>query len=152
MSMLEDELAIRTLAATYTDTINRRLAEQAVALYAPDGVLIFDGGRPITGDRLLKNFRYVLDTYPFIFQMTHSGIVELNGDTAKARWWLSEIGYNKTEHRLWAGTYEDELVRLPQGWRFKQRLLTTHFTAPYPPGSEHIVPANYQSVRSTQAG
>ncbi|MET0378214.1 MAG: nuclear transport factor 2 family protein [Spongiibacteraceae bacterium] len=91
MNPIADEFAIRNLAATYTDAINRRSAEEAAAVYAADGVASLDGGREVPGNKMLKNFQNVLKNLPFVFQMTHSGIVEVDGDTAKARWWLSEV-------------------------------------------------------------
>lgn len=153
MNPIDDELAIRNLAAAYTDAINRRCAEEAAAVYAPDGTACLDGGQVVPGDKMAKNFRNVLNNLPFVFQMTHSGIVEVAGDTARARWWLSEIQLFRGEmqYRFWAGTYEDELVRLPQGWRFQHRRLTTHFTSLYAPGAQHLPPPTYMPVQSYTA-
>lgn len=153
MNYHADEMAIRNLAATYTDAINRRNAEEAAAVYAPDGTACLDGGQVVPGDKMVKNFRNVLKNLPFVFQTTHSGIVEVDGDTARARWWLSEVQLFKDEaqYRYWAGTYEDEVVRLSHGWRFKHRRLTTHFTAVYGPGAQHMPAPVYQAVKSPTA-
>jgi hypothetical protein len=150
MQSLSDEIAIRNLAATYTDAINRRSAAEAAAVYAPDGSACFDGGQVVPGDKMEKNFRNVLKKLPFVFQMTNSGIVDIDGDTAKARWWLSEVQLfeGETQYRMWAGTYEDELVRLPQGWRFKHRKLTTHFTSTYAPGTMHVPSVSFETMRA----
>ncbi|MET0379149.1 MAG: nuclear transport factor 2 family protein [Spongiibacteraceae bacterium] len=150
MNSSVDEVAIRNLAASYTDAINRRNAQEAASVYAPDGTACLDSGQVVPGDKMAKNFRNVLENLPFVFQMTHSGIVEVNGDVAKARWWLSEVQLFKGEsqYRFWAGTYEDELVRLPQGWRFQHRRLTTHFTSSYAPGTQHMPPPLYVPMKT----
>lgn len=124
-SKAEDELAIRSLAAAYTDAVNRRDGAGMAAVYAPDGILEApSAGSPVQGvEKLTKRFkRLVEQEREFLMQLTHSGVVEIDGDRATARWWFSEIkrpvgqGF---EYIL--GTYQDEVVRLDIGWRFARR-------------------------------
>lgn len=125
MTRAEDELAIRTLAAAYTDAVNRRDGAAMAAVYAPDGVLEPPGGgRPIEGrERIEKAFRRLVEVdREFLCQMTHSGLVEIEGDRARSRWWFSELKKpTGKDFEMSFGVYQDELVRLEAGWRFSRR-------------------------------
>ena len=125
-----DELAVRSLAAAYTDAVNRRDADGMAAVFAPDGVIEKPGfGDPVVGiAKIRKRYQRLQSERDFLFQMTHSGIVELTqDDRANARWWFSELKQAKGASG-WLyimGVYQDEAVRLDEGWRFARRTQTT---------------------------
>ena len=80
----EDELAIRSLAAAYTDAVNRRDGDGMAAVYAPDGILEApSAGTPVQGiDKLRKRFkRLVEQEREFLMQLTHSGVVAIESLT-----------------------------------------------------------------------
>jgi hypothetical protein len=131
MQNAEDELAIRSLAAAYSDAVNRRDGAGMAAVYAPDGILEAPAaGNPVQGiEKLAKRFkRLVEQEREFLTQLTHSGVVEIDGDRAQARWWFSEI--KRPVGKPWEyimGTYQDEVVRLDIGWRFARRTVSAPF-------------------------
>lgn len=129
MSITEDELAIRRLAAAYSDAVNRGDLDAMVAVYAPDGVLIPFAGQEYKGrDAIRKVVGESIGRFEYIFQMTHSGMVQVNGDCASCRWWISEISYlgdGKAKHFL--GLYQDKVARTEEGWRFTCRRLDPTF-------------------------
>lgn len=128
-SKYEDEMAIRALAAAYADAVNRRDAEGMAAVMAPDGVIEKPGyGDPVRGrDIILKRYRRLQRERDFLCQMIHSGIVHVDGDRARARWWFSEtkLPAGNGDWMNMIGVYQDEAVRLPEGWRFSRRVQTT---------------------------
>jgi hypothetical protein len=102
-------------------------------VYAPDGELLnlARSPRPVKGmASLIKGFTRLMAEREFLLQMTHSGVVEVNGDTAVSRWWFSEIkrplGGGAYEYK-W-GVYQDEVVRLDIGWRYQRRIVDTLFS------------------------
>jgi ketosteroid isomerase-like protein len=125
MQSAEDELAIRGLAAAYTDAVNRRDGLAMAAVYAEDGVLEnIGGGFTLVGiEKLRRAFsRLVERDREYLFQMTHSGVVEIDGDKAKARWWFSELKKPAgAPYEYIQGVYQDEMVRTKAGWRFARR-------------------------------
>lgn len=129
MQNAEDELAIRSLAAAYADAVNRRDAEGMAAVFAPDGIIEKPGfGDPVQGvEKILKRYRRLQRERDFLCQMIHSGIVEVDGDRATARWWFSEIKkpVDSDDWLSMIGVYQDEAVRTAQGWRFARRMQTT---------------------------
>ena len=64
-------------------------------------------------------------TFPNLIQLLHSGHVVIDGDRATAEWYLSETaGTADGASFAFTGTYQDELVRTPDGWRFARRVFT----------------------------
>jgi hypothetical protein len=124
-SNVEDELAIRHLAASYTDAVNRLSPEDAAEVWMTDGVLIYFGKEIVGREKLLKGYTRTFGGFRSLFQMTHSGLVVVDGDRARARWWWSEIGQplEGDETRLSFGTYQDDVVKTDAGWRFARRQL-----------------------------
>jgi hypothetical protein len=141
MSRADDELAIRALAAAYTDAANRRDGAGMAAVYAPDGMLELAGRpKPIVGlAKLELGFRrQVEEGREFLFQMTHSGVVEIDGDRAQARWWFSELKKPTGQgYEISLGVYEDKAVRLDIGWRFAWRRASGALRWVLPEGDIH---------------
>ena len=131
MTIAEDELAVRDLAARYADAVNRRDAEGMAALFASDGIIEKPGfGDPVQGkEKILKRYKRLQRERDFLAQMIQSGVVEIEGKTAKARWWFSEIK-NIRDSDQWLymiGVYQDQAIKLDAGWRFARRSQTTVF-------------------------
>jgi ketosteroid isomerase-like protein len=126
---LKDELAIRGLAAAYTDAINRCHIDDAIQVYAPDGVFTMMDRPSVTGsDQIADVLRSTVSRYELLMQLAHSGVVQLNGDSARARWQITELQVTfDGKRRFIAGRYEDELARLQQGWRFTRRTFTARY-------------------------
>ena len=129
MNDAQDELAVRALAASYADAVNRRDAAGMAAVFAPDGIIEKPGfGDPVQGaDKILKRYQRLQESRDFLFQMMHSGLVEVKGKRAFARWWFSELK-KPTEEDDWLlifGIYQDEAVKLDVGWRYAKRSQTT---------------------------
>jgi ketosteroid isomerase-like protein len=128
LQRLVDESDIRRMAAFYTDALNHRDPVRATSVYADDAVLIGQGLRHEGRETICKRLTYLMDMYSLIHQVAHSPLIEINGDTAKTRTSLYEIGVQKDtqEMTVFLAEMEDEWVRLPVGWRFSQR--TLHMT------------------------
>jgi ketosteroid isomerase-like protein len=126
---LVDELTIRTLTAKYTDAMNRSDVDDAVRVYAEDAVWTMMDRPSVTGrDQIADVLRATVARYQLITQMMHSGFVQLDGDRARARWQVTELQVFNTGRRRFAiGRYEDEHVRLAEGWRFARRTFTARY-------------------------
>jgi uncharacterized protein (TIGR02246 family) len=121
---LIDESDIRALAARYSDAVRRCDPKQAAETYCEDGVLMAFSGPEIVGRKAVEEaLARVLPPTNFVMQTCEGGLIEVSGDTAKARWSVTEWIINKEnqEVRVSLGVYEDSVVRTPDGWRFKRR-------------------------------
>ena len=120
---LADEMAIRDLAQRFTDAVNRRSPGELAALFAADGRWDVPGVADTVGhDAIAARLTGLLGQFSFLVQLLHSGVVELHGDQATARWYLTEHGRDaEGVGALFIGSYEDDLVRDGGEWRFACR-------------------------------
>lgn len=127
--LVRDELAVRALAAAYTDAINRGAVDEAVHTYAEHSTFVMMNRPPVEGrDQIAETLRATVARYLLIAQMLHSGIVLIDRDRARARWQVTELQVaNDATRRFVLGRYEDECARPANDWRFTSRKFTARY-------------------------
>ena len=121
-----DIIAIQHLAVGYAEAISRGEIEEAVAVYAPDGVLASPTTEDAVGPEAIADvLRTTTGGLEFVFQTVHLGLVQVDGDRARARFPITEWARRQADGRpiQFLGIYQDEAVRLDVGWRFSRREL-----------------------------
>ncbi|HLN06202.1 MAG TPA: nuclear transport factor 2 family protein [Acidimicrobiales bacterium] len=120
---LANELAIRDLAARFSDAVNRKHGGDLAGLFTSDGRWDVPGIPETIGpDAIRERFEGLVGQFPFLVQLLQSGVVEIEGDTARARWYLTEHARDaEGQGALFIGTYHDDLVLTGSGWRFAER-------------------------------
>jgi ketosteroid isomerase-like protein len=127
-----DITAINQLAHAYAQAISRGLVHEAAQTYAPDAILTTPMLAPVTGrDAIEAAIRQGTDDLELVFHSVANSVVEVHGDRANACFQLSEWAKRKSDGAtfLWLGFYDDELVRLAEGWRFAKRTLVSRVIA-----------------------
>lgn len=120
-----DRLAIRELVERYTDALNVRDFEAMAALFTPDA--IWSVGAPYNlrfeGEAIATSIAGMITDYPFFLQLTHSIVIDLDGDAASARTTVREVAKpaDPASGLNAFGIYHDALTRSPAGWRFAAR-------------------------------
>ena len=120
-----DIVAITQLAVSYSEAICRGEIDEAVLVYADDGVLASGTTEDAVGRAAIATtIRRATKDLQFVFQTTHCGLVEVQGDTAWSRFPTTEWAKLPDGRALqFLGVYEDNLKRTPEGWRFTRRFL-----------------------------
>jgi len=121
-----DVLAINHLAAAYADAVSRGDVVEACETYAVDGELRSPTTKPAIGRRAVtETITATTAGLEFVFQTVHQGLVQVDGDTARARFPITEWARRASDARpiQFLGVYEDECVRTSEGWRFARRTL-----------------------------
>jgi len=120
-----DIVAITRLAVSYSEAICRGEIDEAVLVYADEGVLSSGTTDDAVGrEAIAARIRSSTADFEFTFQTTHCGLVEVTGDTAWARFPTTEWAKLPDGRGLqFLGVYEDSLVRTTEGWRFAHRYL-----------------------------
>jgi ketosteroid isomerase-like protein len=121
-----DVVAIQHLAVGYAEAVSRGEIEEAVQVYAPDGVLASPTTDDAVGpDAIAEVLRTTTGGLEFVFQTVHLGLVHVDGDRARARFPITEWARRLSDGRpmQFLGIYEDDVVRLDVGWRFSRREL-----------------------------
>jgi ketosteroid isomerase-like protein len=137
---LEDEAEIHRLAARFSDAVNERDMIAFTRLWATDSA-VWNIGPPLpslaTGMKAIVGMLeelYKIERY--FMQMTHSGVVVLDGDRATARFVVREHGRGESTYYENLAVYNDELVRQTDGWRFAKRSYTYRFLDRTPFGDD----------------
>ncbi len=121
-----DVVAICHLAACYAEAVSRGEVDEAVEVYAEDGVL----RSAITADAvgrqaIAATIKEAVVDLEMVFQTVHTGLVRVDGDVARARFPITEWARRRSNGKAlqFLGFYDDEARRTAEGWRFSSRLL-----------------------------
>lgn len=131
--MSNDLLEINHLAQTYADGVMQRDAELWGSTWAENGAWhLAPGMDPVQGREALKAFwSGVMEGYPQVLHWVQPGLIDVDGDTATARFYVQENikDANGDSFRV-AGVYNDELVREDGSWRFSVRRFSVLYRGP----------------------
>ena len=89
MSASTDELAIRQLAARYIDAVNRRDEGDWSATWSRDASWNLMGMQVSGREAIVAMWKGAMGTFRWVVMMLGSGTIELDGDTASGRWYLT---------------------------------------------------------------
>ena len=126
LQRLADEADIRRLTARYSDAVALLDPVGAAAVYAADGRVII-GEHELKGRPAIEaGMRDTFAQFALLRLVEHGGLIEVDGDRASARWSTLELTVRSGADMLNVilGRYDDELLRLPDGWRFGRRRFT----------------------------
>jgi ketosteroid isomerase-like protein len=121
-----DVLAINHLAAAYADAVSRGDIAEACMTYAEQGELHSPTTEPAIGRAAVtETISATCAGLEFVFQTVHQGLVQVDGDVARARFPITEWARRASDARpiQFLGLYEDDCVRTSEGWRFARRTL-----------------------------
>jgi ketosteroid isomerase-like protein len=121
-----DVIAIQHLAVGYAEAVSRGDVDEAVQVFAPDGVLASPNTEDAVGPAAIAAVvNSTIAGLDFVFQTVHLGLVTVDGDRAFARFPITEWARRSADGRgiQFLGFYDDDLVRLEGGWRFSRRRL-----------------------------
>ncbi|MBT4160740.1 MAG: nuclear transport factor 2 family protein [Gammaproteobacteria bacterium] len=122
--MVEDELAIRHLVAAYADGVNRRDQELWASTWSESSSWTLPGTTVEGKEAVVGLWVAAMGGLEFVVQLVHQGTLEINGDKATGRWYLTEHlrAQGASDTRTSVGTYKDEYVRENGSWLFANRV------------------------------
>ncbi|MCB2077433.1 MAG: nuclear transport factor 2 family protein [Novosphingobium sp.] len=137
------ENAIRRLISAYCDAVNRLDADAAGPLFTPAARIRIAGFPELVGrEAITEGMRQTFAASEFLHQHCDTGLIDVDGDHAFSR--LSVFELNRKpgadDIGMIIGTYEDEYVRLAEGWRFAVRRYTLTLRTLLPPSKIQQVP------------
>lgn len=115
-----DRDAIRDLLARYTYNGDRGRLDEMTACFADDGVLEYLGKAPKGPGAIKAALSAGTRDARLTFIRHHitNPMIAVDGDAASARSYFTVHSNFGPDH---SGTYDDRLVRTPDGWRFAHR-------------------------------
>ncbi len=129
---MSDIQEIQTLAQVYADGVMQRDAEIWGSTFTEDGVWQLPGMDGVQGRETLKGFwTQVMSGYPHVLHWVQPGIINVDGDTATARFYVQEnIKDAEGNSFRVAGVYNDELRKEDGAWRFAVRKFDSMYRGP----------------------
>ena len=124
--LLTSDMAIRQLVSHFSDAANLLDAEAFQRLWTEDGVWEIKDplNKRFEGkSQMAKAVTGMLSQWEFFVQLSPMGVVSIQEDQAKGRFYINEVARNKdgTGHYN-LGVYEDEFVRVDGNWLFQKRI------------------------------
>lgn len=120
---IEDRLAIRELIECYSDAVAQRDPKAWGATWTEDAVWDVMGNRVEGRAAIVAAWIGAMETFDFVAFYAIPGAIEVNGETATARVYVSEVLVAKEGGRRRVdGAYEDTLHKVDGAWRFSQRI------------------------------
>ena len=112
-SRLEDESAIRDLVYRYADAVCRRDQEAWGATWAEDGVWQLPGAPRTEGrEAIVGLWANAMAGFPFVVQLISYGTLDVDGDRASGRWYLTEhLQFADGGGMFNVGCYQDRYVK-----------------------------------------
>ncbi len=132
---IADRIEIGALQGEFTDAAMMGDYDRAASLFTPDGALRMPNVPvELAGQEQIRAWgARVPDVVEFFVQNTHPGIIQLDGDTATGRAYMSElIGLRDGTSDLNYAIYHDRYQRTADGWKFTERVyeIRYHDTSP----------------------
>ena len=125
LQAIADRVEIEALRGEFSDAVMMNDHYRLASLFTRDGVVRIPEG-DIEADgreeiRALGERRQALTDY--FVQTTHPGTIQLDGDIATGRVYLSELarGRDGSSHLNYF-VYHDRYQRTPDGWKFAERV------------------------------
>jgi ketosteroid isomerase-like protein len=122
---IADRVEIEALRGEYTDAAMMRDYDRLASLFTADGALRMPNvPADLAGRDEIRAFgRRVPDIVDYFVQNSHSGIIELDGDTATGRTYMHEVvrtldGQSQVNDAI----YHDRYQRTDDGWKFTERV------------------------------
>jgi ketosteroid isomerase-like protein len=142
LQAVADRVEIEALRAECTDAALMGDWDRFASLFTEDGAWrIPDVGVEFTNRAEIRaGIERLQGFWEFFLQATHPGTVQLDGDTASGRAYLTEFGRMRDGNSQWHfALYHDRYRRTSDGWKFTERAyeiryLDTSPLAGSPPG------------------
>jgi len=125
LQAIADRVEIESLRGEFADAVMMNDHARLASLFTPDGALRIPLGNIEAAGReeirALGDRRQALTDH--FVQTAHPGTIQLDGDTATGRAYLSELarGRDGSSHLSYF-MYHDRYQRTPDGWKFTERV------------------------------
>ncbi|MET7328501.1 nuclear transport factor 2 family protein [Nonomuraea sp. NPDC005650] len=125
LQAIADRFEIEALRGEFTDAGMMRDYDRLASLFTPDGAWrIPHVGVEIVGrEEIRAGIERLRGLWEYIVQTVHPGTIQLQGDTAAGRAYVAEFGrFRDGSSHLNYAIYHDRYRRIPDGWRFVERV------------------------------
>jgi ketosteroid isomerase-like protein len=130
LQAIADRVEIEALRGEFTDAGMMRDYDRAASLFTEDGVVRIPhiNEEAITREDIRARAELLQGLLDFFVQNTHPGTIQLQGDTAVGRAYISElVRFRDGISQLNYAIYHDRYQRTPDGWKFAERVYEVRY-------------------------
>jgi ketosteroid isomerase-like protein len=127
---IADRVEIEALRGEFTDSGMMRDYDRAASLFTPDGAVRIPhiNAEAVGREEIRAAVERGQALLDYFVQTTHPGMIQLTGDTASGRAYISELGrFRDGRSELNYAIYHDRYQRTPDGWKFTERVYEVRY-------------------------
>jgi DNA-directed RNA polymerase specialized sigma24 family protein len=142
LQAIADRVEIEALRGELTDAAMMRDYDRTASLFTADGAVRIPhiNAEAVGREEIRAGSERLQALLDCFVQTTHSGTIQLDGDTATGRAYISElIRFRDGRSELNYGIYHDRYQRTPDGWKFTERVYEIRYldTSPLTGSAPH---------------
>ncbi len=126
---IADRVEIDALRGEFTDAVMMRDYDRLASLFTEDAAVRMPHINAEAENRaeIRAGIERLQGLWDCFVQNTHPGALELDGDTARGRTYISELMYGPGGSHLNHAVYHDRYQRTPDGWKFTERVYEVRY-------------------------
>jgi ketosteroid isomerase-like protein len=127
---IADRFEIEALRGEFTDASMRLDFDRFASLFTDDGAwrMPHINEELVSREVIRAGVERLRALWDYFVQTVHPGTIELDGDTAVGRSYVSEFGrFRDGSSTLNYSVYHDRYERTPDGWRFAERVYEVRY-------------------------
>ena len=123
LQTIADRVEIEALRGEYTDAVMMHDYDRLASLFTDDGAVRMPhiNAEDTSREEIRAGIERLQGLLDYFVQNTHPGAIQLDGDTAVGRAYISELMHGPTGSHVNYAIYHDRYQRTPDGWRFAER-------------------------------
>lgn len=144
LQAIADRVEIEALRNEYTDALMMHDYDRLASLFTEDGVVRMPNVPAEAAGRkeIRAGVERLQGLWDYFVQNTHPGTIQLEGDTAVGRAYISELFHSQANghSELNYAVYHDCYQRTPDGWKFAERVYEVRYidTTPLAGSAPHV--------------
>jgi ketosteroid isomerase-like protein len=127
---IADRFEIEALRGEFSDASMGLDLDRFASLFTQDGAwrMPHIDEDLVTRDEIRAGVERLRPLWDYFVQSVHQGTIELDGDTASGRSYVSEFGrFRDGSSTLNYSVYHDRYERTPDGWKFAERVYEVRY-------------------------
>ncbi|HEX6021002.1 MAG TPA: nuclear transport factor 2 family protein [Solirubrobacter sp.] len=129
LQAIADRVEIDALRAEFTDAVLTRDFDRLASLFTEDGaVRMPEANIAVTSrEEIRAGVERLQALWDCFVQHSHPGGLEIDGDTASGRTYMTELMHGRPGSHFNYGVYHDRYRRTPDGWKFAERVYEARY-------------------------
>jgi len=129
LQAIADRFEIEALRGEFTDAVMTHDYNRLASLFRHDGTVRIPhiNAEAVSREEIRAGIERLQGLWDYFVQTTHPGTIELDGDTATGRAYISELMHGRDGSHLNYAVYHDRYQRTPDGWKFAERVYEVRY-------------------------